>query len=176
MVKKKEKSNVQNKTEKKSIEKSKPSRVLRPLDIWEDINRLLYDKPGFFPWLGAWEYRLPQFGKYMDDDTKYIPMDLIENNNEYKIIAEMPGISKKNIEVKITNDSISICGITETDVKDEVEGYIQRERTYSNLCRTLRFPEEVNPDKAEATLNDGILEITVQKINKAKKGRTIAIK
>jgi len=68
-----------------------------------------------------------------------------------------------------------ICGETKTEVKDDSEGYIRRERSYSTLCRTMTFPEEVNPDKAEATLKDGILEVKVAKKSPTR-GRNIPIK
>lgn len=177
MVKKKEKNiNIKKEAGKKTTEKVRSPQLWRPLDIWEDVNRLFSEDPWYSPWWGSWGYRLPKFGRISDDDIKFIPLDVIDDNKEYKIIAEMPGVPKKNIEVKITNDTLSICGNTDTDVKKEEEGYIRRERTYSTLCRNLRFPEDVNPDNAFATLNDGILEIKVPKIKKIKKGRSITIK
>ncbi len=168
--------NVRKKAGKSINKKIKSPQVWRPLDIWEDVNRLFSEDPWFSPWWGGWGYRLPQFGLSSEDEIKFIPLDLVDDGKEYRIIAEMPGVSKKNIEVNITNDTISICGDTETDIKKEKEGYLRRERTYSTLCRNLRFPEEVNPDKALATLNEGILEIKVPKIKSKMKGRNVPIK
>jgi HSP20 family protein len=176
MVKKEKKINIKKKVKQPTIKKSQTPSVWRPLDVWEDVNRLFSEDPWFSPWWGGWGYRLPQLGFNTDNDTKFVPLDLVDDGKEYKVIAEIPGVSKENIEVNITNDTISICGETETYVKNENEGFVRRERSYSTLCRNLRFPEEVNPDKAVASLNDGILEINVPKIKSKSKGRTVPIK
>lgn len=168
MVKKKEK--------KVNIKKSKSPQVWKPLNVLGDLNRLFSEDPWFSPRWGGWGYRLPQIGKTLDYDTKFVPLDLVDNGKEYKILAEMPGISKKNIEINITSNDISICGNTKTDIKKDEEGFLRRERTYSTLCRNLSFPQEVNPDKASATLNEGILEIKVAKVKASNKGRKISIK
>ena len=89
----------------------------------------------------------------------------------------MPGVNKSDIEVNVTENQISICGETKTETKEDDEGWIRRERSYSTICRTMPFPEEVNPDKADAKLKDGILEITVSKKKPtSEKGRNIPVK
>ena len=88
----------------------------------------------------------------------------------------MPGINKKDIEVLVTPNTISICGEIETAIHDEKEGYVKRERGYATLCRYLRFPEDVNPDKADAILNEGILQVNVIKRTPAKKGKRVLVK
>ena len=87
----------------------------------------------------------------------------------------MPGVSKRDLEVSITDNNISICGETKTEIEKEDEGYVRRERSYSTLCRSMAFPQEVNPDKAEAILKDGILEVKVAK-KKPTKGRNVPVK
>jgi HSP20 family protein len=174
--KKEDEINVKKKAEKTSVKKSSSPQVWRPLDILEDVDCLFSEEPWFSPLWGGWGYCSPKLGLNVDNDTKFVPLDLLDNGKEYKVIAEIPGVSKENIEVNITKDSLSICGKTETYIKNENEGVIRRERSYSTLCRNLRFPEAVNPDKAVATLNNGILEINVPKIKSKSKGRTIPIK
>jgi len=76
----------------------------------------------------------------------------------------------------VTPQTISICGATVTIIRKEAEGYVGRERGYSSLCRYLRFPEDVNPDKAEDVLIDGILYINVSKKNPKKIEKRVPVK
>jgi len=133
-----------------------------PFEIFNDINRMSYESP----WMKPWWNRLAMnqgFGTSPVTRVKLIPVDLIDTGKEYQIFTEMPGINKKDIEITITPKMISICGVTETNLRKENIGYVMRERGYSTLCRYLRFPEDVNPDNAEARLNEGILQINVTK-------------
>ena len=129
-------------------------------------------------WRRRWGSLIPRetlYDRWLDPDMKQTAIDIIDTGKEFKVVAEMPGISKKDIEVSITDNNISICGETKTEIEKEDEGYVRRERSYSTLCRTMAFPQEVNPDKADATLKDGILEIKVAK-RKSTKGRNIPVK
>jgi len=121
-------------------------------------------------------WRWPRASLISDDDTKLVPVDLVETEKEYKVVAEMPGVDKKDLEVSVTENNISICGETENEIKKEQEGYLHRERSYSTPCRNLRFPEAVNPDKAEATLKDGVLEVKIPKRKPTIAGKVVPIK
>jgi HSP20 family protein len=179
MVKKREKKiNIKTKKDIKSIsEKTVSPTLWNPWDIMESMDRLFWEDP----WTPFW--RRPRWGGsiprelWMDTDTKISAIDMVDTGNEYKIIAEMPGVNKNDIDVNITPNDISICGEMKTEIKDKDEGWVRRERSYSTICRTMVFPEEVNPNKADAKLKDGILEISVtKKIPTTNKGRNIPVK
>ncbi|MEM2106755.1 MAG: Hsp20/alpha crystallin family protein [Candidatus Bathyarchaeia archaeon] len=90
-------------------------------------------------------------------------LDLVDAGREYRVCAEVPGIPKEKIEVTVTPRAVEISGEAKTEVKEEEEGYIHQERGYSRIYRSLTLPEEVLPEKAEATLNNGLLEIKIPK-------------
>jgi HSP20 family protein len=177
MVKKKEKKiTIQNKKQDKPILPQAVVPVLEnPLDILDDINKMYLEAPGMKPW---WTFRmLDQPTDLLSEKRmKLIPIDLVDTGGEYQINAELPGVNKKDIDVKVTPHTISICGATETNIRKETGGYIRRERGYSTLCRYLRFPEDVNPDKAEAVLIDGILQVNVSKKNPKKREKHVPVK
>ena len=150
--------------------------IWSPFDILEDVSQRFMNDSWVSPWWGNWLWRQPKASLLSDMEMKYVPVDLIDTGKEYKVLAEMPGVDKKNLEVTVTDNNISICGETETEVKKEQEGYIHRERSYSTLCRNLRFPEAVNPDKAEATLTDGVLEVKIPKRKPTSGGKVVPIK
>ena len=169
------------KADKKIPEKTTTPTVWNPLDLMETMDRWFWEDP-WTPFLNRrrWGSLIPKekwFDRWLDIDTKITAIDMIDTGKEYKITAEMPGVNKKDIEVNITPNNISICGETKTEIKDKDEGWIRRERSYSTICRNMIFPDEVNPDKANAILKDGILEITVtKKTPTTGKGRNIPVK
>jgi HSP20 family protein len=178
MIKKKEK-NIKIKTtkdKKPATEKTTTPTVWNPFDMFENMDRYFWDDPWTPSFWRSW-WPTTRFNRTPERDWKTTPLDLVDTGSEYKVIAEMPGIQKKNLEVNVTPNTISICGETSTETEEEETGYIRHERSYSTICRNMAFPEEVNPDKAEATLKDGILEVRVaKKTPTAQKGKSIPIK
>lgn len=159
------------------VEQPATSPAWNPFDIMPSMERLFSDYPWMPAWWRRWRMTPSGYGGYINADTKVAPLDLVDMGNQYKIVAEMPGVSKEDLDVHITPTGINICGEAKTEIEEEHEGYLRRERNYSTLCRNMPFPEEVNPEKAEATLKEGILEITVAKKTPMKpKGRTISVK
>ncbi|MEM0492495.1 MAG: Hsp20/alpha crystallin family protein [Candidatus Thermoplasmatota archaeon] len=177
MVKKK---NIKIKMNKgKNIKTKAQPVVWNPFEmIPGDVNRLFT----MDPWepgslLRHWGWRRPWGGLWLGRDMKEIPIDIIDTGDKFKIVAEMPGVNKDDIEVTVTPRNISICGKIEREETEEDEGYIRRERSYSTLCRNMTFPAEVNPDEADATLKDGILEVTINKKEPTKSNeRRITVK
>lgn len=183
MVKKKTKKiNIKSKKEKTPAvrERDITPMVWNPWDIMESFDKMFWDDPWKPFWNKRWGGLIPTkkwYDQVFDRDTKITAIDLVDTGKEFKITAEMPGVNKSDIEVNVTENQISICGETKTETQEDDEGWIRRERSYSTICRTMPFPEEVNPDKADAKLKDGILEIIVsKKKSTTDKGRNIPVK
>jgi HSP20 family protein len=145
--------------EERGIAPWRPDDYLTRMDrAFEDFesrfDRMLAPFPGgwFGPrgWLELPEVRRPS-------------ADLIDSGKEYKVMAEVPGIPKEKLDITVTDGGIKIEGEARTDVHEEKEGFVRRERGYSRISRTLSFPEPVESGKAEATLNNGVLEVKVPK-------------
>jgi HSP20 family protein len=100
-----------------------------------------------------------------DITTRPTFADLVDTGNEYRVSVEVPGILKENLDITVTNKGITIEGKAKSSVEqqEESKGFVWRERGYSKIRRSLEFPEEVIPDKAEATLENGVLEVNVPK-------------
>ena len=180
MVKKKDKKiKIKAKRGKKSIpEKTVTPAVWNPFDIMDSMDRWFWEDPWTPMWRRRWGSMIPRetwYDRWLEPDMKQTAIDIIDTGNEFKVVAEMPGVSKNDIDVSITDNNISICGEMKTEIEDKNKDYVRHERSYSTLCRLMAFPQEVNPDKAEATLKDGILEIKVAKKTPTK-GRNVPVK
>lgn len=98
-------------------------------------------------------------------ETRRAISDLIDAGKEYRLHVEVPGIPKDKLNVSVTPRGAKIEGQAETNIDENKEGYVHKERTWSKVRREVSFPEEVIPDQADATMKDGVLELTVPKKN-----------
>lgn len=101
-------------------------------------------------------------------------VNTIEKDNQYLLEIAVPGMDKKDFEIEIQNDLISISSISkqEKEVKDNLN-YNRQEFNYNSFHRTFSLPKEVDQSKIKAIYTDGILTITLPKlkevISKSKK-------
>ena len=104
-------------------------------------------------------------------------IDVIENEKEIRISAELPGMEEKDIEVSLNKDSLSIKGEKREEKEDKGKGYYRMERSYGSFSRTIPVPVEVETDKVEAKFKKGVLNITLPKTAKAvSETKKIAVK
>ncbi len=92
-------------------------------------------------------------------------IDIMDNGKDYVIEAELPGIKKEDIDIRLTRNSIEIIGEKRNEEEEEDKDYHRQERSYSRFYRRLPLVEDVKPSEAEATFNNGILEIRLPKEN-----------
>ena len=91
-------------------------------------------------------------------------VDLIDEGDRYLVHAELPGFSKDQVDVQINKDGLLIRAETKSDTeKKEGRRYLHRERAYSAFERVIEFPEEINPQKVEGSMKDGVLQLTISK-------------
>ncbi len=96
-------------------------------------------------------------------------VDLYETENDVILKAELPGIDKKDLEVTVTEDSVHIKGEKKEETEVKKENYYRKEISFGKFERIIPLPVEVEPDKADAKFDKGILEIKIPKKEEAKK-------
>jgi HSP20 family protein len=119
-----------------------------------------------------------RFGKGFEKGGWYPAVDMEETENEIIVKAELPGINQEDIKIEAGPDSVSLAGQRKEyhEIEDKKAGYIRKERSFGQFSRTLPLPSRVDPDKAEANFESGVLEIKLPKIGKRPKGKRIDIK
>jgi HSP20 family protein len=95
-------------------------------------------------------------------------VDLIDKKDALVFRAEMPGLKKKDIKISVTEDEISVSGKVERAKEEKEESYYCCERVYSSWQRTIPLPVKVKAEQVKAKYQDGVLEITLPKTEKAK--------
>ncbi|MFZ5799180.1 MAG: Hsp20/alpha crystallin family protein [Desulfobulbaceae bacterium] len=95
-------------------------------------------------------------------------VDIFEEGGDMVVKAELPGISKENLNVTITENTLTITGEKKQEEKVEKKNYHRIERSYGSFTRSFRLPDNVNSDKAKASFKDGVLEVRVPKTKETK--------
>ena len=104
-------------------------------------------------------------------------IDIVENDKDIRISAELPGMEEKEIDVSLSRDSLTIKGEKKEEKEDKGKGYYRMERSYGSFSRTLPLPSEIDQDKVKATFKKGVLTVTLPKTEKAiKETKKIDIK
>ena len=94
-------------------------------------------------------------------------INVLENENEYIVELAAPGLRKEDFDISINNDGDLVIKMEKkNEVKDEKAHYLRREFAYSKYEQTLILPDDVNKDEVGARMNDGVLNITLPKLNK----------
>ncbi len=109
-------------------------------------------------------------------ETEWAPsLDLSETDKEYVARVEAPGVHKENMDVNLDGNVLTVSGKRETRMEKEEEEYIWKEREEGRFVRSIRLPKAVDPDKVDASYQDGVLTIRLPKREPALKSK-VAIK
>ncbi|SDW00722.1 Hsp20/alpha crystallin family protein [Nitrosomonas communis] len=97
-------------------------------------------------------------------ELSVMKVDLSENDTEYTILADIPGVNKENIKVDLESNRISIKVEKKKEVEQkEGERFISRERSWESISRSVRLDEEIDVNKAQAKYENGVLTLTMPK-------------
>jgi HSP20 family protein len=95
-------------------------------------------------------------------------VDILENENELKVIAEVPGMELKDIEVTFENNILTIKGERRFEHETKEKDYHRVEREYGTFNRSFSVPPVVDADRIRADYKDGMLNIILPKKEVAK--------
>ena len=131
-------------------------------------------------------YRPFYMPNFFDDDflpvlnnrTSSMPaVNIKEDEKHFVLDLAIPGMDKKDLNIDINEDVLTISSESKNETTNEVDGYKKKEFNYSSFCRSFYIPDNVNRDKIEASYKDGILTVSLPKMKEEKKNlsRQIAI-
>jgi HSP20 family protein len=133
-------------------------RVTDPLGI-EPMDQMLRQM------LRPWRMELPE-------RAPQIKLDVHENDASYTVKAEVPGVSKDDIDVRIEGNRVTLSAEVKKDTEEKKDGRVLRsERQYGYASRSFTLACDVDETKSEAKYKDGILELTLPKKTKTSSKR-----
>jgi len=150
------------KKEEKGLEPLRPSIWLSPFERMEEIFEEFMRRPFGRHWL-------PSFPRLFEEMRPSPSVDIFEDGDDIVVKSELPGMTKDDIEVNITGNTITISGDKRSEEKVEKRNYYRLERSYGSFSRSFELPVEIKPEKAKATFKNGVLEVRLPKSEEAKK-------
>lgn len=143
-----------------------PLKSDRPIrDVRDVFERMLDERM----WLEPLEFlRAPRLLSRFD--RVFFPrIDVSETDTEVKVVADVPGIDPDDIDIDVRDNRMSISGKTERESDSENRKPFTYERTYGSFRREFNLPARVKEDHIKAVCKDGILTVTMLKVEEEKR-------
>ena len=113
------------------------------------------------------------FFPVLNNRTSSMPaVNIKEDEKFYKLDLAIPGMDKKDMKIDINEDVLTISSESKVESSEENDGYKKKEFNYTSFCRSFYIPENVNREKIDANYKDGILTISLPKMEEEKKKLT----
>lgn len=143
------------------IAETRPSQLFNPA---REVERF-FDRLMPHAWMRPFGLDWPAWGG-MEETFKNVRaprLDVIDRDQEILVLAELPGVEKKNIDVSVSDNVLVIKGSVSRESEKQKEGYFRREIARNDFSRSLALPEEVEATKINASLKNGVLEVVLPK-------------
>lgn len=140
---------------------------------WHELETLNNRLRGWmdYPAVGTSLFKAPLFS-----ETDWLPpVELVEEDDEFVLTAELPGLSKEDVNVSVDDDILTLRGEKKTEREVAHDRTHIREREYGTFERSFTLPRNVEAAKIRADFHDGVMEIHLPKGEEGK-SRKIEIK
>lgn len=126
----------------------------------KDMERLFEDFQGF----GSPNVFRTDFLPFQTElrNVTWMPqVEVLQKNGQFMVRADLPGLTKDDVKVEITDNLMTISGERKEENEDKREGFYRSERSYGTFYRQILLPEGAETESAAATFRNGLLEITM---------------
>ena len=103
-----------------------------------------------------------------DDAEGHLTIDVYQNDENIVIESTIAGVNVDDLDISITPESVTIKGKREKKEKVKKDDYLYQECFWGKFSRSIILPQEIDPDKSQASLKEGILKIVLPKVHKTK--------
>ena len=151
---------------------NKPESAVLP-STFEPMSRLEQDMERMFhefwrrPFLSLWDQDRSWPGRMLS--IQLPAMDVYEEKDELVVKAELPGLSKEDLDVTLTESTLTLKGEKKKEEEVKEKNFYRSERSSGSFVRTIDLPSEVKTDQTKASFKNGVLEIRLPKTEDAKR-------
>jgi len=110
----------------------------------------------------------PSLEEIFEEAEGELAVDVYQTPSAFIIESTIAGVNPENIDISLSPDSITIKGKREKEEKIKTDNYIHQECYWGRFSRTIILPQEIDSDKTQASIKNGVLKITLPKLNKSK--------
>jgi HSP20 family protein len=100
--------------------------------------------------------------------------DITEDDKEYQIRMDIPGMEKNDIKINVQDGRITVTGERKSEEKEEKRDFVRQERYYGSFYRSFSLPEKLKEDAIQASFKNGVLKLVVPK-SEVVKPKTIKV-
>lgn len=148
------------------IQEATPVRMVSPFDEMDRLfDRLLARRGWMRPWRTDW----PSVGEIGWAEPRAPRVDVVDREDDIVMRAEVPGIDKRDIEISVGEDSVTLRGETRREEKEDAGDLYRCEISRGAFSRTVGLPASVDGSKAKAVFRDGVLTLTMPKVERARR-------
>jgi HSP20 family protein len=135
------------------------------LELWDPFNRRKKTH-SFFDEFFPTEFFEPIERMHPMNLVREPLVDVIDKGSHYEVMAELPGVDKKDIKVNVDNNSVCIEAEKKLSLKEEdkKKGHFYSERSYSKFFRKIPLNSKIIPDKSSAEMHEGLLKLKLEKL------------
>lgn len=103
-------------------------------------------------------------------------VDMAETDDGYELTAELPGLTDKDVECTLSGNVLTVRGEKQEEKEEKKKGYYLQERSYGSFERSFTLPDDVDTDKLDASVSDGVLKVTMPKGRETRKAKKIDVR
>lgn len=96
------------------------------------------------------------------------PMDIEETPEAIRVRTELPGIGPDDVDINLTGQVLTIKGEKKQEAETKEKSFLRVERTYGTFTRSVTLPDDIDPEKIQATCENGVLTVSVGKSERAR--------
>lgn len=152
---------AQNSTPKRQAARAAAAVRQAALNPFEPMGRMMQ---AFMPfaWAAPW-------APMAAPDRPTVKVDVIDRNEQVLVRAEVPGVTKGHLEVEASDLAVTIKGeMSHDETREDEDRYRIHETSYGLFERTVRMPSDVDSARAKASFKDGVLEVMLPKVDRAR--------
>ncbi len=141
-----------------------------PYEMFQQMGKTVEDLR-----MGMENFWFPRLGM----EVPRIPViDVADEGNQYVLEADLPGMAKGDVDIKVERDYLVISAQKTSEMEEKKEDYVRRERGQTSFYRKMSLPPDVNVDRIDAHMENGVLRVVLPKMEKPPEegGRKVEVK
>ncbi len=135
------------------------------MGTFEEMDRL-FDNFMRSGWMRPWRFEWPSLPESAMPEIRMPKVDILDRDSDIVVRAEVPGVDKKDLDVSVGDNTVTIKGSTRREEKEEKGDFYRHEISTGAFSRSVALPSGVDGSKAKASFRDGMLELTLPKMEK----------
>ncbi|KAK4058480.1 hypothetical protein OIO90_000642 [Microbotryomycetes sp. JL221] len=102
-------------------------------------------------------------------------MDWVQTGDKTVLTVELPGVDKKNVDISLHDNVLTISGSTSSNTEEKHDGYLVQERRFGSFSRSIAVPNGLSESEIKASMDNGVLKLEMPKAAKESEQKKITI-